>query len=207
MLFAIISPYVYGQAVALNVAGTTNVPHVNIGDAIRFTIPLPPLNEQRRIISLIETLLDKVNEYGNISNVLSNLDTALPLLIKKSILQYAVEGKLVPQDPNDEPASALVERIAEERKALVKSGKLKRDKNESVIFRGADRPAYRHHGRRRIRSRRILLRSPNPFRPLHTINRCCKPVGDAFMVDRPPVIKSRKKRSRLACANPRAGRD
>ena len=142
MLFAIISPYVYGQAVALNVAGTTNVPHVNIGDAIRFTIPLPPLNEQRRIISLIETLLDKVNEYDDISNVLSNLDTALPLLIKKSILQYAVEGKLVPQDPNDEPASALVERIAEERKALVKAGKLKRDKNESVIFRGADRLAY-----------------------------------------------------------------
>ena len=142
MLFAIISPYVYGQAVALNVAGTTNVPHVNIGDAIRFTIPLPPLNEQRRIISLIETLLDKVNEYDNISNVLLNLDTALPLLIKKSILQYAVEGKLVPQDPNDEPASALVERIAEERKALVKAGKLKQDKNESVIFRGADRLAY-----------------------------------------------------------------
>ena len=142
MLFAIISPYVYGQAVALNVAGTTNVPHVNIGDAIRFTIPLPPLNEQRRIISLIETLLDKVNEYDNISNVLSNLDTALPLLIKKSILQYAVEGKLVPQDPNDEPASVLVEHIAEERKALVKAGKLKRDKNESVVFRGADRLAY-----------------------------------------------------------------
>ena len=147
-----------------------------------------------------------MTELKHLIDELNVLSCAFPDKLKKSILQYAVEGKLVPQDPNDEPASALVEHIAEERKALVKAGKLKRDKNELVIFRGADRPAYRHHGRRRIRSRRILPRSPNPFRPLHTISRCCKPVGDAFMVDLPPVIKSRKKRSRLACASPRAGR-
>ena len=83
-----------------------------------------------------------MTELKHLIDELNVLSCAFPDKLKKSILQYAVEGKLVPQDPNDEPASVLVERIAEERKALVKAGKLKRDKNESVIFRGADRLAY-----------------------------------------------------------------
>ena len=83
-----------------------------------------------------------MTELKHLIDELNVLSCAFPDKLKKSILQYAVEGKLVPQDPNDEPASALVERIAEERKALVKAGKLKQDKNESVIFRGADRLAY-----------------------------------------------------------------
>ena len=142
LLFAVTSPHVYGQAQALNVAGTTNVPHVNVSDAIRFTIPLPPLNEQHRIVSKIDALLGEVDEYACTNNLLLDLNTSFPSQIKRSILQSAVEGKLVPQDPNDEPASILVERIAEERKALVKVGKLKRDKHESAIFRGSDRLTY-----------------------------------------------------------------
>ena len=70
------------------------------------------------------------------------LDADLPNSLDKSILQEAIQGKLVPQDPNDEPASELLKRVAAERKALVKAGKLKRDKGESVIFRGSDRLAY-----------------------------------------------------------------
>ena len=105
-------------------------------------IPLPPFNEQQRILTKIKALTPLLKSYFNLKQALNDSEAAFPDILKKSILQYAVEGKLVPQDPNDEPASALVERIAEERKALVKAGKLKRDKNESVIFRGADRLAY-----------------------------------------------------------------
>ena len=88
-----------------------------------------------------------MTELKHLINELNVLSCAFPDKLKKSILQYAVEGKLVPQNPNDEPASVLVERIAEERKSLVKAGKLKRDKNESTIFRGSYRMAYRNHGR------------------------------------------------------------
>ncbi len=105
-------------------------------------IPLPPFNEQQRILTKIKALTPLLKSYFDLKQALNDSEAAFPDILKKSILQYAVEGKLVPQDPNDEPASVLVERIAEERKALVKAGKLKRDKNESVIFRGADRLAY-----------------------------------------------------------------
>ena len=62
--------------------------------------------------------------------------------LKNSILQWAIQGKLVPQDPNDEPASVLLERIREEKARLVKEGKIKKDKNESIIFRGDDNSHY-----------------------------------------------------------------
>lgn len=67
--------------------------------------------------------------------------------LRNSILQWAIQGKLVPQDPNDEPASVLLERIRAEKARLVKEKKIKKDKNESVIFRGEDNSYYRHLGR------------------------------------------------------------
>ena len=86
--------------------------------------------------------MSKVCEYAKAAQQLTKFETRFPTDLKRAIRQSAVEGKLVPQDPKDEPASILVERIAEERKALVKAGKLKRDKHESVIFRGSDRLTY-----------------------------------------------------------------
>ena len=97
--------------------------------------PLPPLAEQRRIVEKIKQLTPYLKKYGSVETTLSNLNLAFPDDLKKSILQYAVQGKLVPQDSADEPASVLLERIRAEKEQLIKSGKIKRDKHESVIFR------------------------------------------------------------------------
>ncbi|MCM1157563.1 MAG: restriction endonuclease subunit S [Clostridium sp.] len=102
-------------------------------------IPLPPLNEQQRIVEKIETLLPKVQEYDHLEKQSNILESTIMCHLKKSLLQYAIQGKLVPQNPNDEPASVLLERIRAEKNQLIKEGKLKRDKNESYIYRGSDR--------------------------------------------------------------------
>ena len=97
--------------------------------------PLPPLNEQRRIIEKINQLTPYLEKYNIAETKLSKLNLNFPVNLKQAILQYAVQGKLVPQDPTDEPASVLLERIRAEKEQLIKSGKIKRDKHESVIFR------------------------------------------------------------------------
>jgi type I restriction enzyme S subunit len=88
--------------------------------------PLPPLAEQKRIVAKIEELLPKVEKYGKAQDELNKLNEELPERLKKSILQEAIEGRLVPQDPNDEPASVLLQKIREEKQQLVKEGKLKK---------------------------------------------------------------------------------
>ena len=98
-------------------------------------IPLPPLMEQERICKRLNNLKPKLSDYNKTYNEVSLLNECFPTQLKKSILQYAVQGKLVPQDPADEPASVLLERIRAEKEQLIKSGKIKRDKHESVIFR------------------------------------------------------------------------
>ena len=89
-------------------------------------LPLPPLAEQHRILVKIEELMPLVEKYGAVQEALDEWNQALPEKLKKSILQEAIQGKLVPQDLADEPASALLERIREEKKRLVKEGKLKK---------------------------------------------------------------------------------
>ncbi len=96
-------------------------------DTLRsFVIPLPPLAEQKRIVAKIEELLPKVEKYGKAQDELNKLNEELPERLKKSILQEAIEGRLVPQDPNDEPASVLLSKIRKEKEQLVKAGKLKK---------------------------------------------------------------------------------
>lgn len=97
--------------------------------------PLPPIQEQQRIVDKFQSLLPLLDRYNAAEIKLSGLNTGFPKLLKKSILQEAVQGKLVPQDPADEPASILLERIRAEKEELIKSGKIKRNKHESVIFR------------------------------------------------------------------------
>lgn len=107
--------------------------------------PLPPLSEQHRIVTKIKAFEPFLDKYAKAEKRLNNLNTQFPDLLKKSILQEAVQGKLVPQDPTDEPASVLLERIRAEKEQLIKAGKIKRDKHESVIFR-RDNSHYEKRG-------------------------------------------------------------
>ena len=97
--------------------------------------PLPPLEEQYRIVARVNAILPLLSQYETVETSLAELNSNFPACLKKSILQQAVQGELVPQDPADEPASILLERIRTEKQRLVKEGKIKKDKHESVIFR------------------------------------------------------------------------
>lgn len=107
-----------------SVGGTMN--NLNQKLLADFIMPIPPLAEQQRIVAKIEELLPKVEKYGKAQDELNKLNEELPERLKKSILQEAIEGRLVPQDPNDEPASVLLQKIREEKEQLVKAGKLKK---------------------------------------------------------------------------------
>ena len=110
-------------------------PAINDDRLYKALIPIPPLGEQFRIVSAIESVDASIRDYGAKEEALRALNGSFPEALKKSILQEAVQGKLVPQDPSDEPAEALLERIRAEKQRLIKEGKIKKDKHESVIFR------------------------------------------------------------------------
>ena len=101
-------------------------PNISREKIVAFPFALPPLAEQQRIVAKIEELLPKVEEYGKAQEALNKLNAELPERLKKSILQEAIEGRLVPQDPNDEPASVLLDKIRKEKEQLIKEGKLKK---------------------------------------------------------------------------------
>ena len=98
-------------------------------------VPIPPREEMERITAMLKRVLPKVADYAVVDIELQKLNSSFPEALNKSILQEAVQGKLVPQDPSDEPAEALLERIRAEKQRLIKEGKIKKDKHESVIFR------------------------------------------------------------------------
>ena len=115
--------------------GSAGLQHVTKGVFENTLIPIPPYKEQIRIVNKLNQLAPVVSSYSKTSNSIKKLNNEFPEKLKKSILQDAVQGKLVPQDPADEPASVLLERIQAEKEQLIKAGKIKRDKHESVIFR------------------------------------------------------------------------
>ena len=110
-------------------------PNISKEKIVTTLMPLPSLAEQYRIVNKIKELLPYVERYSEAHLAVNSLNATFPNLLKKSILQEAVQGKLVPQDPADEPASVLLERIRAEKELLIKAGKIKRDKHESIIFR------------------------------------------------------------------------
>ena len=110
--------------------------------------PVPPIIEQRHIVERIKEIIPQVHKYSKVQNFLDNLNVSIQGKLKKSILQEAIQGKLVPQDPSDEPASILLQRIRDEKQRLVKEGKLKKkDVIDSTIFRGDDNKYYEQIGK------------------------------------------------------------
>ena len=116
----------FGKKLLYDISSSTAQGKFNKTDFKELVIPIPPLAEQKRIVAKIEELLPKVEEYGKAQEALDKLNKELPERLKKSILQEAISGRLVPQDPNDEPASVLLDKIRKEKAQLVKEGKLKK---------------------------------------------------------------------------------
>ena len=127
------SPYV--DNLINSITYGVKMPRVGTETMTSLLVPVPPLEEQRRIVEKIDEIASAVSAYDVAYQKTETLNSAFPEALKKSILQEAVQGKLVPQDPSDEPAEALLERIRAEKQRLIKEGKIKKDKHESVIFR------------------------------------------------------------------------
>ena len=138
---ALSSPYAWRLYRAANIG--TGVKHINVSMIKTLLLPLPPLAEQRRIVERVGELMPLVEEYGELEDAREELDAALPGRLRKSVLQLAVQGGLVPQDPADEPAGVLLERIRGQRRQLVAEGEMKAPKGgESIIFAGSDGRRY-----------------------------------------------------------------
>jgi len=104
--------------------------------------PTPPVNEQLRIVQSVEVILSLIDQVDRVKGEFKDTIRST----KSKILDLAIRGQLVPQDPADEPASVLLERIRAEKEELIKQGRIKRDKKESVIFRGEDNSYYLNEG-------------------------------------------------------------
>ena len=141
------SPYV--DQVINSVTYGVKMPRVGTETMTSLLVPLPPISEQARIVARLKCVLPAVQSYNTAYEKGGKLTTEFPIQLKKSILQYAVQGELVPQDPADEPASVLLEHIRAEKEQLIKAGKIKRDKHESVIFR-RDNSYYEISGKNEV---------------------------------------------------------
>ena len=117
--------------------------NISMVDIANFLIPIPPLSEQKRIIDKYQEILPSIDKYNECQEKLDTLNATLYTNLKKSILQEAIQGKLVEQCDTEEPASKLLARISEEKKKLLKEGRLiKKDLVESTIYRGDDNKYY-----------------------------------------------------------------
>ena len=132
-----------GQNYLQYLSGGAAMPKFNKTDLRAMIVPLAPLNEQNRMVISTKNCFSIVDEIETSQTGLSNIIS----VVKSKILDLAIRGQLVPQDPNDEPASVLLERIRAEKEELIKAGKIKRDKKESVIFKGDDNSYYRSVGK------------------------------------------------------------
>ena len=129
----------------LDGATTTTINQVTQSMLRRQLCPLPPLEEQKRIVEKYKELSPLIIKYEKVYTSTTKLQNNFPAQLRRSILQWAVQGKLVPQDPSDEPAEVLLERIRAEKQKLIKEGKIKKNKHESIIFR-RDNSHYEKRG-------------------------------------------------------------
>ena len=156
------SPYV--DQVINSVTYGVKMPRVGTETMTSLLVPLPPISEQARIVAKLKCVSPKVQSYSTAYEKGEKLTAEFPIQLKKSILQYAVQGKLVPQDSADEPAGVLLERIRAEKEQLIKSGKIKRDKHESVIFRRDNSYYERVNGIERCIDDEIPFEIPESWR-------------------------------------------
>ena len=127
--------------------GSTKQKELYVDTVKTYLIPVPPYNEQNRIVAKIDAVLPRILKYGQSQDRLDKLNGELNERLRKSILQEAIQGRLVPQDLAEEPASVLLNHIQEEKQKLMKEGKLKKkDLVDSVIFRGEDNKYYEKVG-------------------------------------------------------------
>ena len=141
----LMSPYFVDYA--MSDAYGVKMPRLGSKQGNNALMPLPPFKEQVRIAEQLANIAPIVNRYASSQSELDRLNAELFEKLKKSVLQEAIQGKLVQQDPNDEPASVLLERIKEEKAKLFKEGKLKKkDLMDSVIFKGEDNKYYEKVG-------------------------------------------------------------
>ena len=139
-LFFLESPYFIDEAIF---KGTANQQRIIIGYLENKLFPVPPIQEQNKIVARIQSVMPIADQYSSTQERLNRINKHLYEMLKKSILYEAIQGKLVPQNINDEPASALLQGIKEEKLRLVKEGKLKKkDIIDSVIFRDDDNKYY-----------------------------------------------------------------
>lgn len=137
----------YFNKYAQKVATGTTIKNVPLWAMRTLLIPLPPLDVQKRIAQRIEEIQPLIDKYRVAQEQVEEMDKSLNALLKKSILQYAIQGKLVSQIESEEPASILLEKILQEKLKLVKEGKLKKkDLDNSVIFKGEDNKYFEKKG-------------------------------------------------------------
>ena len=136
--------YLQNSISILKNKGQSLIPGISRETILNLFIPIPPLKEQKRIIEILFEAIPKVKEYSCCYHELNRLNSEFPDKLRKSILQYAMQGKLVPQDATDEPVEVLLEKIREEKQRLFEEGKLqKKDLQESIIYQGDDNSYYK----------------------------------------------------------------
>lgn len=144
-LYFLESPYFIDEA---TFKGTANQQRIVVGYLENKLFPLPPIEEQRRIAGKIAEVLPIADRYGKTQTKLDNLNVELKNILKKSVLQEAIQGKLVPQIEAEGTAQELLEQIQQEKQKLAKEGKLKKSAlNDSIIFRGDDNKYWEKLGK------------------------------------------------------------
>nr|DAV99679.1 MAG TPA: hypothetical protein [Bacteriophage sp.] len=171
-LYQFFNSYCYWEQITDKSVGVGQ-PNCNGTSLKELFIPLPPLHEQKRIVPAANALLKYASviesERASLQEIIN--------LAKSKILDLAIRGKLVPPDPNDEPASVLLERIRAEKEELIRQGKIKRDKKESFIFRGDDNSYYEKIGDEiRCIDEELPFEIPDRWEWVQLENCCCKEI-------------------------------
>ena len=175
----------------------TAQPNCNGKTLGKMILPIPPLSEQYRIVTRIDILMRLIAKYERSKIKLDILETELQPQLKKSILQYAIQGKLVAQNPTDEPASELLKRINEEKEQLIKDGKIKRDKNTSIIFKGDDNKYYEKLGGKTTEiTEEIPYEQPNYWRFVRLSNLCWLDDGIKASGEKLPYLDAKYHRGK-----------